>query len=200
MAWERNWLREQFTAKATDRNAPFVAVNCGAIPENLMESELFGHKKGAFTGAVEDTVGLFRKAEGGVLFLDEVGELSQNLQVKLLRVLQERRVKPVGGTDEIEVNVRVLAATNRELEEEIARNAFRSDLYYRLNVIELRIPPLRQRREDIPLLVEHFLKRACAEQNRPNLSLSAAAARLLESHDYPGNIRELENIIERRSP
>jgi two-component system response regulator PilR (NtrC family) len=176
--------------------APFVAVNCGAIPDELMESELFGHKKGAYTGAHADAPGLFRDADGGTLFLDEIAELSLGLQVKLLRVLQERKVKPVGATDEQEIDVRVVAATNRDLEAEVARGAFRSDLYYRLNVIEIRIPPLRQRREDVPLLAEHFLRRYSAEHNRP-AQLSAEALRRLEAYDFPGNVRELENVIER---
>ena len=176
---------------------PFVAVNCGAIPEELMESELFGHVKGAFTGAVVDRLGLFREADGGTLFLDEIGELSLGLQVKLLRVLQDRRVKAVGGTGEVDVDVRVVAATNRELEEEVARGAFRQDLYYRLNVIEIRLPPLRQRPGDIPLLVEHFLRRFAKEHAKPFSGLTPAAAARLEEHDFPGNVRELENIIER---
>jgi two-component system response regulator PilR (NtrC family) len=175
----------------------FVAVNCGAIPEELMESELFGHKKGSFTGAVVDKRGLFLEADGGTLFLDEIGELSLGLQVKLLRALQERRIKPVGATDEQEVDVRVVAATNRELEEEVARGAFRADLFYRLNVIELRLPPLRQRREDIPLLVEHFLRKFGAEAGRDGVTVSSEAMRQLEAHAFPGNVRELENIIER---
>jgi two-component system response regulator PilR (NtrC family) len=176
--------------------APFVAVNCGAIPEELMESELFGHKRGAFTGAVSDTLGMFQEANVGTLFLDEIGELSLALQVKLLRALQERKVKPVGASDEIEVDVRVIAATNRDLEAEVARGAFRADLYYRLNVIELRLPPLRHRREDIPLLAEHFLRRYSAEHRRTS-KLSSEAMRRLESYEFPGNVRELENIIER---
>jgi len=175
---------------------PFVAVNCGAIPEELMESELFGHKKGAFTGAVADKPGLFQEAAGGTLLLDEIGELSLGLQVKLLRALQERRVKPVGATEEIEVDVRVIAATNRDLEAEVSRGAFRADLYYRLNVIEVRLPPLRHRREDIPLLAEHFLRKFGVEHGR-SPRLSPDAMRRLESHDFPGNVRELENIIER---
>ncbi len=176
---------------------PFVAVNCGAIPDELMESELFGHLKGSFTGAIADKVGLFQQADGGTLFLDEIGELSLNLQVKLLRVLQERKVKPVGGTEEIEIDARVVAATNRELEEEVANGAFRSDLYYRLNVIELRLPPLRQRREDIPMLVDHFLRRYATDQGKPAHQLTPAALKILGDYDYPGNVRELENIIER---
>ena len=174
----------------------FVAVNCGAIPEELMESELFGHKKGAFTGAHADKSGLFQEADAGTLFLDEIGELSLGLQVKILRALQERKVKAVGATEEIEVDVRVIAATNRDLEAEVARGAFRADLYYRLNVIEIRLPPLRHRREDIPLLAEHFLRRFGAEHGRAS-KLSAEAMRRLESYDFPGNVRELENIIER---
>ncbi|HEY1815439.1 MAG TPA: sigma-54 dependent transcriptional regulator [Kofleriaceae bacterium] len=175
--------------------APFVAVNCGAIPEALMESELFGHKKGAFTGAIADKPGLFQEADGGTLFLDEIGELSLNLQVKLLRALQERRVKPVGAVEESEVDVRVVAATNRDLDAEVARGAFRADLYYRLNVVEVRIPPLRQRREDIALLAEHFLRRFGAEHGR-DLHFTPAAVEKLERHDYPGNVRELENLVE----
>jgi two-component system response regulator PilR (NtrC family) len=175
---------------------PFVAVNCGAIPEELMESELFGHKRGAFTGAVTETLGLFQEASGGTLFLDEIGELSLGLQVKLLRALQERKVKQVGASDELEVDVRVIAATNRDLETEVSRGAFRADLYYRLNVIELRLPPLRHRREDIPLLAEHFLRRFSSEHNRVS-RLTPEAMRRLESYEFPGNVRELENIIER---
>jgi two-component system response regulator PilR (NtrC family) len=175
---------------------PFVAVNCGAIPEELMESELFGHRRGAFTGAIADKLGLFQEAAGGTLFLDEIGELSLGLQVKLLRALQERKVKQVGASEELEVDVRVIAATNRDLETEVSRGAFRADLYYRLNVIELRLPPLRHRREDIPLLAEHFLRRYSAEHNRPS-RLTAEAMRRLESYEFPGNVRELENIIER---
>src|SRR6185503_8247954 len=170
----------------------FVAVNCGAIPEELMESELFGHRKGSFTGAIADKTGLFQQADGGILFLDEVGELSLGLQVKLLRALQERKVKPVGDTVEHTVDVRVITATNRELEEEVARGAFRSDLYYRLNVIEVRLPALRQRREDIPLLIEHFVRRYAAEQDKRIAGLTPEAARALEGYDYPGNVRELE--------
>jgi two-component system response regulator PilR (NtrC family) len=161
-----------------------------------MESELFGHKRGAFTGAVADTLGMFQEASGGTLFLDEIGELSIGLQVKLLRALQERKVKQVGATDELEVDVRVIAATNRDLEAEVARGAFRADLYYRLNVIELRLPPLRHRREDIPLLADHFLRRFSAEHSRTS-RLSAEALRRLEGYEFPGNVRELENIIER---
>jgi two-component system, NtrC family, response regulator PilR len=174
----------------------FVAVNCGAIPEELMESELFGHRKGSFTGAVADKNGLFQQADGGILFLDEIGELSLGLQVKLLRALQERKVKPIGDTAETEVDVRVVAATNRELEEEVARGAFRSDLYYRLNVIEVRLPPLRQRREDIPLLIDHFVRRYGVEQEKRLAGVTPEAMKVLQAYDYPGNVRELENIVE----
>lgn len=179
------------------RDAPFVAVNCGAIPEELMESELFGHKKGAFTGAIADKRGLFAEASGGTLFLDEIGELSTSLQVKLLRALQERRIKPVGANEELDVDVRVVAATNRELEEEVGRGAFRADLYYRLNVIEIRLPPLRHRREDIPLLAEHFVRRFALDQGKSIAGISPAAQAQLDEHDFPGNIRELENMMER---
>ncbi|MBT8493135.1 MAG: sigma-54 dependent transcriptional regulator [Deltaproteobacteria bacterium] len=175
---------------------PFVAVNCGAIPEELMESELFGHVKGAFTGAGSDKTGLFAEADDGTLFLDEIGELSVGLQVKLLRALQERKVKPVGSTTELDVDVRIIAATNRELEAEVARGAFRSDLYYRLNVIELRIAPLRERPEDVPLLAEHFLRRFTTEQDRRLGSIAPGAMSRLLEYSYPGNVRELENIIE----
>lgn len=175
---------------------PFVAINCGAIPESLLESELFGHKRGAFTGAVADKTGLFNEADGGTLFLDEIGEMPLGLQVKLLRALQERRVKAVGAVDEVEIDVRVIAATNRDLEADVARGAFRADLYYRLNVIEVRIPSLRQRREDIPLLVEHFMRRFASEYGRMN-HLSPEAMSKLENYDFPGNVRELENMLER---
>jgi two-component system response regulator PilR (NtrC family) len=176
---------------------PFVAVNCGAIPEALLESELFGYVKGAFTGASSEKTGLFEAASGGTLFLDEVGELPAAMQVKLLRALQERRVKPVGGVAEREVDVRVVAATNRDLEAEVERGTFRQDLYYRLNVIQIRMPPLRERREDIPLLVEHFLRKLGAEHGRPVTEIDGAAMSALTGYGYPGNVRELENLIER---
>jgi two-component system, NtrC family, response regulator PilR len=184
-------------SESSRARGPFVAVNCGAIPDELMESELFGHKKGAFTGAIADKKGLFLEADGGTLFLDEIGELSLGLQVKLLRALQERRVKPVGDVAEHELDVRVVAATNRELEEEVARGAFRADLYYRLNVIEIRLPALRQRREDLGLLVEHFVARFAHDQAKTISGLTPAAMKRLEEHDFPGNVRELENVIER---
>ncbi len=175
---------------------PFVAINCGAIPENLIESELFGHKKGAFTGAVSDSRGLFRQAEGGTIFLDEIGELPLLLQTKLLRALQERTIRPVGDTNDIPVDVRIVAATNRDLKAEIDKGQFREDLYYRLNVVNLVLPPLRDRKDDIPLLVRHFV----VKQSDPDLPLpliSPDALQLLMQHDFPGNIRELENLIER---
>jgi two-component system response regulator PilR (NtrC family) len=178
-------------------HGPFVAVNCGAIPETLIESELFGHLKGAFTGATGAKEGLFAAAEGGTLFLDEIAELPLAMQVKLLRALQERKVKPVGGTEERPVDVRVVAATNRDLEAEVASGGFRQDLYYRLNVIQVHLPPLRQRREDIPLLVEHFVRRYAAELGKRVTGVSPEALAALARYDYPGNVRELENIVER---
>ncbi len=174
-----------------------VAVNCGAIPESLLESELFGHVKGAFTGASAEKTGLFEMAHGGTLFLDEVGELPLAMQVKLLRALQERRIKPVGGVSEREIDVRVVAATNRDLEAEVERGSFRQDLYYRLNVIQIRMPALRERREDIPLLAEHFLRKFSAEHARPAGEIAPAAMSILTSYAFPGNVRELENLIER---
>jgi two-component system response regulator PilR (NtrC family) len=176
---------------------PFVAVNCGAIPEALLESELFGHVKGAFTGASGDKDGLFQAADGGTLFLDEIGELPLPMQVKLLRALQEKRIKPVGGVAESEVDVRVVAATNRDLETEVERGSFRQDLFYRLNVIQIRMPPLRERREDVPLLVEHFLRKFSAEHGRAVTEIDPAAMSALTGYNFPGNVRELENLIER---
>jgi two-component system, NtrC family, response regulator PilR len=176
---------------------PFMVVNCGALPEALMESELFGHEKGAFTGASARHRGLFRDADGGTLLLDEVGELPFSLQVKLLRVLQERSVRAVGSTHEVPVDVRLLAATNRDIEAAVQSGSFRQDLYYRLNVIRLVLPPLRERREDIPLLVERFVRRFAAEMGKDVLGLTADALRALERHAFPGNVRELENVIER---
>lgn len=179
------------------RNKPFVTVNCGAIPENLLESELFGHKKGAFTGAIANKRGLFEMAHGGTIFLDEIGELNKNLQVKILRVIQDKTFTPVGGTEEIEVDVRVISATNRELEEEVKAGNFREDLYWRLNVIQIKLPPLRERVEDIPRLAMYFLEKYAKEQNKNITKFSAGAMALLENYDYPGNVRELENIVER---
>jgi two-component system response regulator PilR (NtrC family) len=179
------------------REAPFVAVNCGAIPENLLESELFGHVKGAFTGAVQSKPGLFETAKSGTVFLDEIGELSLPLQVKLLRVIQERSFRRVGGTNDVRFDARVVAATNRRLEEEVAGGRFREDLYYRLNVIEVELPPLRDRREDIPLLVAHFIEKLTGEPGGASQRVSEPAMRKLVEYDYPGNVRELENVIER---
>ncbi|MBE7480080.1 MAG: sigma-54-dependent Fis family transcriptional regulator [Polyangiaceae bacterium] len=179
------------------RSRPFLVVNCGALPEALMESELFGHEKGAFTGAQTRHNGLFREADGGTLLLDEVGELPASLQVKLLRVLQERSVRAVGATQETAVDVRVLAATNRDIEAEVARGGFRQDLYYRLNVIRVVLPPLRDRREDIPLMAERFLRRFAAEMGKDVGGFTADALRALERYAYPGNVRELENVVER---
>jgi two-component system response regulator PilR (NtrC family) len=184
--------------EASDRrDRPFVAVNCGAIPENLLESELFGHVKGAFTGAVSNKDGLFETADGGTLFLDEIGELPQGLQVKLLRVLQEKTIRRVGGTSDRPVDVRIVAATNRRLEEEVEKGRFREDLYYRLNVIQIVLPPLRQRLEDVPLLVHHFVEKYARELGRPIEGASEQAMRHLLEYAYPGNVRELENVIER---
>jgi two-component system response regulator PilR (NtrC family) len=183
---------------AGDRKGrPFVVVNCGAIPESLIEAELFGHERGAFTGAVSNRAGIFREADGGTVLLDEVGELPAALQVKLLRVLQERKVRGVGSSSEVAVDVRVLAATNRNVEEEVRAGRFRQDLYYRLNVIRIEVPPLRERREDIRPLAEHFLARCAAEQNKDIRALSPDAWRALEAYAFPGNARELENLVER---
>jgi two-component system, NtrC family, response regulator PilR len=175
----------------------FIAVNCGAIPEALIESEFFGHVKGAFTGANSDRTGLFEAAHGGTIFLDEIGELPVPMQVKLLRVLQERKVKRVGGVQEKEVDVRVVAATNRDLETEVEKGTFRQDLFYRLNVIQLRLPPLRERREDIPILVDHFVRKFSAEHGRKISSVDPDAMSAVMNHSFPGNVRELENLIER---
>jgi two-component system response regulator PilR (NtrC family) len=176
---------------------PFLVVNCGALPETLIESELFGYEKGAFTGAQRDRAGLFREADGGTLLLDEVGELPAALQVKLLRVLQERRVRPVGATAEVEVDVRVLAATNRDVEADVQSGKFRQDLYYRLNVIRIPVPPLRERRDDIATIAEHFALRFAQELGKDVRGLEADAIRALEAYPFPGNIRELENMLER---
>ena len=176
----------------------FFSINCGALPESLLESELFGHVRGSFTGAVRDKEGLLVAAKEGTFFLDEIGEMSPALQVKLLRALQEREVIPVGSTEPVSVDARVIAATNRDLEEEIRRGSFRSDLYYRLNVIALHLPPLRERREDIPLLAKHFLgKMADKSSDTDPTSLSEEAMRALMIYDWPGNVRELENALER---
>ncbi len=179
------------------REAPFVAVNCGAIPENLLESELFGHVRGAFTGAVQNKDGLVELADGGTLFLDEVGELPGTLQVKLLRVIQEKIVRRVGGTQDRKVDVRILAATNRRLEEEVAAGRFREDLYYRLNVIQIALPPLRERMEDVPLLAQHFVEKYARETGRGVRGFSDEALAQICAYAFPGNVRELENVVER---
>ena len=180
-------------------NGPFVSINCGALPENLLESELFGHVKGSFTGAVRDKDGLLVAARAGTFFMDEIGEMSPSLQVKLLRALQEREVVPVGATEPVAIDVRVIAATNRDLEQEIRRGTFRSDLYYRLNVITLHLPPLRERRDDVQLLTEYFLQHMKSEQNGRgrDLRITDDVIAILESYDWPGNVRELENALER---
>ncbi|MCL2725621.1 MAG: sigma-54 dependent transcriptional regulator [Polyangiaceae bacterium] len=179
------------------KEKPFLVVNCGAIPEALVESELFGHEKGAFTGAATRKIGIFREADGGTVLLDEVGELPLGMQVKLLRVLQERKVRGVGETSETSIDVRVLAATNRPVEDDVKSGKFRQDLYYRLNVIRLEMPPLRERREDIGELAGYFLDRCAREHNKSIRGLSADALRALDAYAFPGNVRELENIMER---
>jgi two-component system response regulator PilR (NtrC family) len=183
---------------AGDRHdKPFLVVNCGAIPDALIEAELFGHEKGAFTGATSSRLGLFREAEGGTVLLDEIAELPPALQVKLLRVLQERKVRGVGASGEVAVDVRVLAATNRNVEEDVRAGRFRQDLYYRLNVIRIEVPALRQRIEDVRPLAEHFLSRCSAEQGKDIRALSPDVVRALEAYTFPGNVRELENVVER---
>ena len=183
--------------RSTRAGGPFVSINCGALPESLLESELFGHVKGSFTGAIKDKEGLFKVATGGTFLLDEIGETTPAIQVKLLRVLQEKEIIPVGGTSPIKTDVRVIAATNRDLESEVEHGRFRADLYYRLNVIPVLLPPLRDRREDIPLLVYHFLRKS--RPNHPDVlqAISKEALQFLVEYDWPGNVRELENIIER---
>jgi two-component system response regulator AtoC len=193
---------KEAVARAVHRASPrrdrgFVAVNCGAIPENLLESELFGHEKGAFTGADRAREGMFEEADGGTLFLDEIGELSVPLQVKLLRVLQERVIRRVGGSGERPVDVRVLAATARDLVEQVKAGKFRDDLFYRINVVQVHIPPLRTRPEDIPLLAEHFLRRHAERLQVPTLGLPRALLPVLAAYSWPGNVRELENVLER---
>jgi two-component system response regulator HydG len=177
-------------------DGPFLSINCGALPENLLESELFGHVKGSFTGAVRDKQGLFAAARGGTFFLDEVGEMPASLQIKLLRVLQEREVIPVGATETIPVDVRIVAATNRDLEEEVRRGHFRSDLFYRLNVIALELPSLRDRRDDLVLLIDHFFQDMATERESPAKALSSEALDAVMVYDWPGNVRELQNALE----
>ena len=192
-------VAHQIHLQGSRAKAPFVPVNCGAIPENLMESEFFGHKKGSFTGAVADKQGLFQAAHKGTLFLDEVADLPLTMQVKLLRAIQEGAVKPVGGVEEIPVDVRILSATHKSLEHEVAAGAFRQDLYYRLNVIKLKVPPLRERQDDIILLADFFLQKIADRWQMPPIRLSAAARDELMRYSFPGNVRELENVLERAS-
>jgi two-component system response regulator PilR (NtrC family) len=193
---------KELVARAIHENsarakAPFITINCGAFPETLLESELFGYMRGAFTGANENRRGLFQAADGGTLFMDEIGNMSLTMQVKLYRVLQEGKVRPLGSTEESDVDVRVIAATNKNLETEIAEGRFREDLYYRLSVIPIHLPPLRERREDIPLLARTFLDRYSKSMNKPIEGIDPEAVRRLEVYDWPGNVRELENTLER---
>ena len=179
------------------RRGKFVSINCGALPENLLESELFGHERGAFTGAIREKRGLFQEAERGTIFLDEIGETSTAMQIKLLRVLQDRVVRKVGSNVEATVDVRVIAATNRDLSDSIQKGTFREDLFYRINVIPIELPPLRHRKEDIPLLVEHFITKFCGNLGVPQKHISTDAMRAIEKYHWPGNVRELENVVER---
>jgi two-component system response regulator PilR (NtrC family) len=193
---------KELVARAIHENsaraqAPFITINCGAFPETLLESELFGYMKGAFTGANENRQGLFQAAHGGTLFMDEIGNMSLTMQVKLYRVLQEGKVRPIGSTEESDVDVRIIAATNKEFEKEIAEGRFREDLYYRLSVIPIQVPPLRERRDDIPLLARHFLDTFRTSMGKPIEGISPEAMTRLESYDWPGNVRELENTMER---
>jgi DNA-binding NtrC family response regulator len=184
-------------AASTRADAPFVAINCGNIPSELLESEIFGHVRGAYTGATSAKKGLFEVAEAGTFFLDEVTSISLEMQAKLLRVIQEREFRRLGGLENIKVDVRLIAATNTDLQEAVARGTFRDDLYYRLNVIVIKLPPLRERAEDIPLLADHFIRKYCDENERGLCALDPAATRILMDHSWPGNVRELENAIER---
>ena len=178
-------------------SGPFLAINCGALPESLLESELFGHKKGAFTGAMADKPGLFEMTRGGTVFLDEIGETSPAMQVRLLRVLEEPRVRPVGATSEVAVDVRLVSATNRDLKELVRTGAFRQDLFFRLQVVHLQVPPLRDRREDLLPLATHFIGRACSEYSCGPCTLTPEVLDMLQAYDWPGNVRELENAIAR---
>ncbi|RKZ16240.1 sigma-54-dependent Fis family transcriptional regulator [bacterium] len=194
-------VAQSIHSQSNRADKPFVAINCGAIPETLLESQLFGHRKGSFTGADRDHDGFCQQADGGTIFLDEIGETPHPIQVKLLRMLQEREIYPVGSSSPVKVDLRVVAATNRDLEAEVAEGRFRTDLFYRLNVIPLELPSLRERVEDIPLLVDHFLKRCCAGEYKGNLGsiLDEEVLRALQHYNWPGNVRELENVIERAS-
>jgi two-component system response regulator GlrR len=178
------------------KDKPFVAINCAALPETLLESELFGHEKGSFTGAVRTSKGLFVQAHGGSMFLDEIGDMPLAIQAKVLRVLQERQFHPVGSEQSVDADVRVIVATNKNLEENVKQGSFREDLYYRIHVIPITLPPLRDRREDIPVLVDHFLKKYCEQMNKKITGLTPPAMQRLMLHDWPGNVRELENTIE----
>ncbi|MGZ3654033.1 MAG: sigma-54-dependent transcriptional regulator [Bdellovibrionota bacterium] len=193
---------KELVAHAIHRNsadpaAPFVVINCAAVPETLFESELFGHKRGSFTGAVADKEGIFEQANGGSLFLDEVGDIPLPIQVKLLRAIQQKSFRPVGALEDVTVDVRILCATNKNLEEMTTKGQFREDLFYRLNVIQIRMPSLRERREDIPALAEHFLSKFAVTMGKPVKSFSKEAMRMLQNYDFPGNVRELENLVER---
>ena len=179
------------------RRGKFVSINCGALPETLLESELFGHERGAFTGAIREKRGLFHEADRGTIFLDEIGETTTAMQIKLLRVLQDRVVRRVGSNQETQIEVRVIAATNRDLAESIKAGSFREDLFYRINVIPIALPPLRQRKEDIPILVDHFIAKFCDNLGLPHKRISADAMRAIEKYHWPGNVRELENVVER---
>jgi DNA-binding NtrC family response regulator len=190
-------LARAIHAASARSGQPFVPVNCGALPEGLFESELFGHVRGSFTGAVSDKQGMMREAHGGTLFLDEVGELTPGIQVKLLRALQEKKIRPVGGNREFDVDVRVITATNKDLKKEVEDGKFREDLYFRINVIHLHVPPLRDRVEDIPELVRHFVEKACVRLGVEPKQIHRDAIAVLENHSWPGNVRELENVIER---
>jgi two-component system NtrC family response regulator len=193
---------KEVLAKAIHQNSlragkPFITVNCGALPEELAESELFGHRKGSFTGALSDRIGKFEAANEGTIFLDEIGELPLNLQVKLLRVIQEREIDKIGNPRPVPVNVRIIAATNRDLKNLVEDGEFREDLFYRLSVVAIEIAPLRERRDDIPLLIQHFLTKVCTRYNVPQVSLAEAAMERMRQYDWPGNVRELENAVER---
>ena len=197
-----NGTGKELVARALHRHSkraaqPFVKVNCAAIPQELIESELFGHEKGAFTGATQMRKGKFELAHGGTLFLDEIGDMSQSAQAKVLRALQEGEIERVGGQGPIKVDVRVLAATNKDLQQEIAGGGFREDLFYRLNVVPIHVPPLREHREDVPVLVEHFIRLACRDNDKRPMGIEQGAVGLLMQHDWPGNVRELKNSIER---
>jgi two-component system response regulator PilR (NtrC family) len=182
---------------STRKDKPFTVIHCGGIPETLMESELFGHRKGAFTGAIDHKKGLFEVSDGGTAFLDEVAELTPAIQVKILRVVQEKAFKPVGETQDVEVDVRIISATNKNLEDEVIAGNFREDLFYRLNVIHIDIPPLRERMEDLPPLAQHFLEKYARDMGKSIHKLSSYALDMLARYDFPGNVRELENMIER---